>query len=196
MIKIGVTGAIGSGKTTFCKMLEKLGATVFYADDEAKRLMVENVDLRKALQKAFGQETYLSDGSLNKPHLIKEAFQKGNVEKLNRIVHPVVGEEFRRFAEHSAKSGCKLIVKEAALLLNYGRPDELDLVIIIKSDQNSRVQRVVKRDEASEQAILERNARQPDFDKLTYLADYVVNNNGTVEELREKAAEIFKQIIQ
>ncbi len=194
MIKVGVTGAIGSGKTTFCKMLEELGAAVFYADDEAKRLMVEDVDLRKALEQAFGQETYLSDGSLNKPHLIKEAFQKGNVEKLNSIVHPAVRKEFERFAKKAANSGYKLVVKEAALLLNYGRPDELDLVIIIKSGQNSRVQRVVNRDKVSEQAVLERNAKQPDFDKLTHLADYIIENNGTIEELRDRADDIFEKI--
>lgn len=196
MIKVGVTGAIGSGKTTFCKIMEELGATVFYADDEAKRLMVEDVYLRKALQKAFGQETYLTDGSLNKPHLIKEAFQKGNVEKLNSIVHPAVGNEFKRFAENAAEAGYQLVIKEAALLLNYGRPDELDVVIIIKSDQTNRVQRVVHRDKTPEKAVLERNSKQPDFDKLTHLADYIVENNGTVEELRERAAEIFKEIIQ
>ena len=196
MIKVGVTGAIGSGKTTFCKMLEELGATVFYADDEAKRVMVEDVDLRDSLQKAFGEDTYLPDGALNKPHLIKEAFQKGNVEKLNRIVHPVVGKEFKRFSDNAAKAGHIMVVKEAALLLNYGRPDELDVVVIIKSDQNSRVQRVVHRDETPEKAVLERNATQPDFDKLTHLADYIVDNNGTVEELREKAAGIFKEIVQ
>ncbi|MCC5941715.1 MAG: dephospho-CoA kinase, partial [Balneolaceae bacterium] len=65
MKKVGVTGAIGSGKTTFCKMLEELGAKVFYADDEAKRLMVQNEELRNQLKNAFGNETYLPDGNLN-----------------------------------------------------------------------------------------------------------------------------------
>jgi dephospho-CoA kinase len=84
MIKVGITGGIGSGKSTVCKEWEKLGAVVFYADDEAKKLMVTDRLSRQKLTDAFGPQTYKADGSLNKAHLIEEAFIKGRVEELNR----------------------------------------------------------------------------------------------------------------
>ncbi len=194
--KVGVTGAIGSGKTTFCKILEELGAKVFFADDEAKRLMAQNVELKLQLVDAFGKNTYLPDGTLNKPHLIREAFEKGKVEKLNSIVHPAVSGEFKRFTKKAAEEGFSIVIKEAALLLNSGRPAELDVVIIITSDREKRVNRVIRRDNTSEKAILDRDSNQPDFDRLSHLADYVIENSGTIEELRYKAESLFESLIQ
>ena len=90
MISVGITGGIGSGKTTVASIWESLGATVVYADDLAKQLMQTDPDLKRKLSETFGEETYHSDGSLNKPHLIKEAFHKNRVEELNSIVHPAI----------------------------------------------------------------------------------------------------------
>lgn len=195
MITVGVTGAIGSGKTAFCKVFDQLGAKVFYADEEAKKLMVRDKSLQEQLITAFGDETYHNDGSLNKSHLIHEAFRKGRVEELNSIVHPAVAKEFRREAEKAIKEGTTIFVKEAALLLNNGRPDDLDFIIIIKSDPNTRISRVVKRDHTTKDSVEERDSKQPDFDKLKHTADYVIENNGTLDELENKATILFYELI-
>ncbi|MCC5940609.1 MAG: dephospho-CoA kinase, partial [Balneolaceae bacterium] len=125
---------------------------------------------------------------------IREAFQRGKVEKLNQIVHPAVAKEFERFAKNASNEGYLIVVKEAALLLNYGRPAELDVVVIIKSDQEKRIKRVVKRDQTSEESVLERNSKQPDFNELTHLADHVIENNGTAEELQKEAESLFESL--
>jgi dephospho-CoA kinase len=196
MIKVGITGGIGSGKTTVCKEWEKLGAVVFYADDEAKKLMVTDPAVKQKLTDTFGPETYHSDGSLNKAHLIGEAFKKGRVEELNRIVHPAVARAFLDKSEELKRSGTKLIVKEAALLLNNGRPPELDIVVIVRSDKNKRLKRVAKRDVVTEAEVDSRIQKQPDFDKMMNLADYTIENDGMLDELAEKAKRLFDEIME
>ena len=90
MIRVGVTGGIGSGKTTLCKEWEKLGAFVVYADDLAKKLMVEDEELVKKIKSTFGDKAYDEYGSLNRQYLAQEAFEKGRVNELNNLVHPVL----------------------------------------------------------------------------------------------------------
>lgn len=89
-----------------------------------------------------------------------------------------------------------MVVEEAALLLNNGRPKELDVIVIVKSDLKNRVRRVVKRDQVSEEKVLSRNSKQPDFNERTHLADYIIENNGTLEELKRKAKDLFVTLLQ
>jgi dephospho-CoA kinase len=194
MIVAGVTGGIGSGKTTFCKEWEKLGARVVYADDLAKDLMVSDPELMQDLKNAFGPQTYNDDGSLNKPHLIEEAFARNRVQELNAIVHPAVGKAFSEMCKKFEKEGVKLAVKEAALLLNKGRPDGLDVVVIVTAPERERIDRVKSRDAVSDDEVKARLENQPDFSKLTHLADYVINNSGSEEELKSKARELYRQL--
>lgn len=195
MIKVGVTGGIGSGKTEFCKTWEKLGAYVLYADDFAKELMVTEPELTEALRKTFGHETYLPSGELNKPHLIKEAFDKGRVEELNRIVHPVLRRKSKEVAGQAEKEGFEVFVKEAAVLLNEGRPPELDYVVLLLSEKEDQLERVSRRDQTGKEAVLERMNTQPDFAALTHLADFTIQNNGSLEELRQKAEKLYQKLL-
>lgn len=196
MITVGVTGGIGSGKTTVCKEWEKLGAKVIYADDLAKELMVTDDQLKKSLIQAFGPETYNSDGSLNRPHLIHHAFKKGRVEELNKLVHPAVVRKFREISREAQVAGEKMVVEEAALLLNNGRPSGLDVIVIVRSDRSNRLERVVKRDGISREKVLDRDQKQPDFENLLHLADFSINNNGTLEQLKKKSKQLFRQILE
>ncbi|MDX1642313.1 MAG: dephospho-CoA kinase [Balneolaceae bacterium] len=196
MITVGVTGGIGSGKSTVCKEWEKLGAKVVYADDLAKDLMVSDVTLRKKLKKVFGEETYHPDGSLNRQHLIRHAFEKGRVEELNQLVHPAVTRKFKEISKQAEKSGEKVVVEEAALLLNNGRPSHLDVVVLVKSEREKRIQRVVARDKVPAEKVLDRDKNQPDFGKLTHLVDYTIENNGTLEELKEKSKKMFNMLVE
>ena len=125
MIRVGVTGGIGSGKTTFCRKWEELGAFVLYADDFAKELMVSDEKMISSIKKTFGNESYKNDGSLNRTFLAKEAFEKGRVEELNAIVHPILWEKIDQLSDQKEKEGIQVFVKEAAILLQHGRPKKL-----------------------------------------------------------------------
>lgn len=196
MIKVGVTGGIGSGKTTFCRVFEKLGADVYYADAAAKKLMVQDQQLINSLKEAFGEETYNVDGTLNKSYLIQEAFEKGRVDILNRLVHPAVVRDFKDFVQKAESKHSKMVVKEAALLLMGGRPEDLDIIVLILSEKKKRVGRVVERDGVSGKEVENRDSKQPDFDRLTHLADYLLTNDGTQEDLEKKAEKLYAKILE
>ena len=195
MISVGITGGIGSGKSTVARIWESLGAEVVFADDLAKELMRTDPVLRQKLKDTFGKQTYNPDGSLNKPHLIKEAFQKNRVKELNSIVHPTMRIEIQNLITQADKAGAELFAYEAAILLNNGRPDYLDLVVLVTSDRNSRLARVSERDSVNEEEVAARMGKQPDFATLTHLADYIINNNGTLDELREKSVNLYQELI-
>jgi len=196
MIVAGVTGGIGSGKSTLCKVWEEVGAKVVYADDLAKKLMVEDRQVKESLMDLFGESTYSEDGSLNKAHLINEAFQKGRVEELNSVVHPAVRKNFKEVIESSKKEGVELLVKEAALLLNNGRPEELDAVILVTSSKSDQIKRVQERDSVGEKNVLDRMNKQPDFESLKSYADYVINNDGTLDEFKLKSKELYLKVLE
>ncbi|MDZ7806993.1 MAG: dephospho-CoA kinase [Gracilimonas sp.] len=194
MIKVGITGGIGSGKTTFCKEWEKLGAFVIYADDLAKELMLNDEDLKQEIRDKFGDEAYFKNGELNRSYLAKEAFEKGRVSELNEIVHPVLWRETDKLAIQKAKEGVDIFAKEAAILLNNGRPEDLNYVILILTDESERVKRTSERDNSEKQTVLDRINKQPDFEALTHLADFIVYNDGSIEELKTKAEVIYKEL--
>lgn len=196
MIIAGVTGGIGSGKTTVCKEWEKLGVKVVFADDLAKDLMVSDPTLRDKLINTFGRETYHQDGTLNKKHLIQSAFDEGRVDELNKLVHPVVAREFSQICKRAKSSGEKMVVEEAALLLNNGRPPLFDVIVLVKSDREHRLKRVAERDGISINQVLSRDKKQPDFESLTHLVDYTIENNGSLHDLKEKSKMLFHRLIE
>ena len=195
MISVGITGGIGSGKTTVAKIWESLGATVVYADDLAKQLMQTDPDLKRKLSETFGEETYNSDGSLNKPHLIKEAFHKNRVDELNSIVHPAIRIQAKDLIKKAEREGTELFAYEAAILLNEGRPDYLDVVVLVTSDRETRLARVSERDSVDSSDVAARMAKQPDFSTLTHLVDYTIENNSTLDDLKKRAERLYHSLI-
>lgn len=194
MIRVGVTGGIGSGKTTLCKEWERLGAFVVYADDLAKKLMVEDEELVKNIRSVFGDEAYHENGSLNRQYLAQEAFEKGRVAELNRLVHPVLWEKVEEISAQKEREGVDVFVKEAAILLQHGRPEDLDYVVLVEADEQQRTKRVVERDNSDRKKVEGRVSAQQDFSALTDLADFVVTNDEGVNELKEKARLLLKEI--
>ncbi|MDG5766635.1 dephospho-CoA kinase [Balneolales bacterium ANBcel1] len=194
MLRIGITGGIGSGKTTVCRVWERLGAHVIYADDLAKSLMVNDPELKQQLVEAFGEEVYLEDGSLDRHRLSVKAFGEGRVEELNRLVHPVVCREIDRIEEEARKEGTTIAVREAALLLDKGRPEVLDAVILVTAPEEERIRRVSKRDQSDEKQVRERMQRQKLESDMRPYADLVIENNGSRELLEEKADVIFREL--
>lgn len=195
MVTVGITGGIGSGKTTVCNIWKSLGAYILNADDLAKRIMVENADIREQIRETFGEKSYRVDGSLNRDYLADQAFGRGRVKELNAIVHPEIPAKSEEIMEQARNEGYKVFVYEAALLLENLQPGRLDFIVLVKADRDKRLKRVTARDDADEEEILERMDKQQDFGELTHLADIVITNNGTLDELEQKARNTFQTFL-
>ena len=176
MQKIGITGNIGSGKTTVCRIFEALGIPVYYADARAKRLMVENVELRAGIEVLFGAESYRSDGSLHRAHIAQRAFaDKSLLSQLNALVHPAVRADAERW--HRLQTA-PYTLHEAALTYETGGDQRLDRVIVVAAPEALRLARVVDRDGANETEVRARMQHQMPEDEKVARADFVVQNDG------------------
>jgi len=195
MIKVGVTGGLGSGKTTVCRVWESLGARVIYADDLAKDLMTNDAELRDAITSAFGDSAYDEKGKLNRGHLAREAFNKGRVKELNELVHPRVKDEVKRLAAAAEQNGYPMFVEEAALLLNEGRPEHLDVIVLVEASEKQRINRVKVRDNADLEQIQARIQRQNDPKQLRIYADYIIVNDGSIDELTERSRTLYHKLL-
>ena len=169
---IGLTGGIGSGKSTVASFFESLGVPVYIADVEAKALMNRSKVIRRKLIALFGQEAY--NGQLNRKYIAKLVFQDAQkLEQLNAIVHPKVASHFKRWA---AKQEGNFVIKEAAILFENGSYKNCDKTILVTAPAKVRVQRVINRDGASQEEVLQRMQHQwPDSKKIE-LADFVIEN--------------------
>lgn len=175
-MKVGITGGIGSGKTTVCKIFEVLGIPVYYADDRAKQLMVTHPELIKKIKSLFSEAAYYADGSLNRPYIAHLAFNNAHLlAQLNAAVHPIVQEDATQWHQQQQ---APYTIKEAALLFESGSFRNLDKVITVYAPIEVRIQRVMQRDQVSKSQVISRIEKQlSDADKIQ-LADFVVTNNG------------------
>ncbi|TDI73530.1 MAG: dephospho-CoA kinase [Bacteroidetes bacterium] len=180
---IGVTGGIGSGKTAVCKLLEQHGASVFYSDEEARQLMQSDARVREELETAFGPETWLEDDSLNRKFLASVIFSsKEQRLRMNTIVHPAVRKAFNSFRLNHERDGARLIVKEAALLFESGI-QELDVIVVVDAPIDLRVQRVIDRDDVTEEQVHARIRGQMPATDMRKRADIIVDNSGSEDDL-------------
>jgi dephospho-CoA kinase len=178
MLKIGITGGIGSGKSTVSKVFEVLGIPVFYADDHAKKVMTDDPILIEAIKSTFGKDSYLEDGSLNRKYIAKIVFNdERELAKLNAIAHPAT---FRAFDNWVKKAGnVPYILKEAALLFESNSYKLCNKSIMVYAPLDMRLQRVMQRDNITRAEFEGRNSKQyPDKKKLE-MADYVIKNDDT-----------------
>ena len=176
-LKIGITGGIGSGKTTVCKVFESMGIPVYYADDRAKWLMVNNIEVVNKLKSLFGKKVYLENGKLNKAHIASIVFNdKVMLQKLNSIVHPAVYQDGLEWQQ--AQIDVPYTLKEAALLFEAGSYKALDKIVTVFAPKEIRLGRVMKRDHISESEVIARMNKQMDDFKKMYLADFVIFNDG------------------
>ena len=178
MLKVGITGGIGSGKTTVCKIFETLDIPIYYADDRAKALMVEDQKLILQIKDLFGKDAYIKDGQLNRQLIASVVFQdKKKLQQLNQIVHPAVWEDGEKWNAEQAKKGAPYSLKEAALIYESGGHQFLDKVITVYAPQYLRIQRVRARDKITIAQVKSRIAKQmPDKEKMK-LADFIIKNN-------------------
>jgi dephospho-CoA kinase len=172
--KIGITGGIGSGKTTVAKVFEVLGVPVYYADAAAKRLMNENEILKGQIQYHFGKECYVN-GKLNRKYLSELVFN--NDEKLsllNSIVHPITIADAQAWMQQQT---APYALKEAALIFESGANQQLDYVVGVFAPITLRIQRVINRDQLSPEEVKARMDKQMDESIKMKLCDYVVTND-------------------
>lgn len=174
-LRIGLTGGIGSGKSTVAQVFTVLGIPVFYADAVAKQLMNTHLPLRKQLVDLFGEATFEKD-VLNTKHLSEKVFNNPHaLQQLNAVVHPVT---IGAAAEWFAAQNAPYVVKEAALLFEAGTSADLDLVIGVYAPQHLRIHRVMQRDGISREQVLQRIHRQIDENIKMKLCDVVLINDG------------------
>src|ERR1700761_4692595 len=178
MLKVGITGNIGSGKTTVSKVFELLGVPVFYADDAAKNIMVTDALLMEQIKEAFGKESYFEDGSLNRKHIAGIVFNdQQQLTKLNSLTHPAV---FRAFDHWVAKiHDVPYVLKEAALLFESDSYKMCDKSIMVTAPLELRIKRVIERDGLTKDEILSREAKQFSEEKKLELADHVIKNDNS-----------------
>jgi dephospho-CoA kinase len=177
MLKIGITGGIGSGKTTVCKVFETLGIPVFYADTVAKQLMTTDAILMAGVKDTFGTQSYFDNGSLNNKHIAEIVFNnETELAKLNALVHPAV---FRAFDEWDSKLPRHIpySLKEAALLFESGSYQMCDKNILVTAPQALKIARVTQRDKVSEEQVLARMNKQFTDEQKIKMADFFIEND-------------------
>ncbi len=174
MLIVGLTGGIGSGKTTVAKIFEVLGVPVYYADEEAKRIMNEDETVRSKLIILFGEETYIN-GKLNRAHIASIVFKdKTKLHQLNAIVHPVTIADSDRWMQSQTTL---YAIKEAALIFESGSYKQLHYIIGVSSPVNLRIERVATRDNISKSEVEQRIQNQMSEDEKMKRCNFVIVND-------------------
>ncbi len=172
---VGLTGGIGSGKSTVAKIFQILGIPTYFADDRAKWLMANEPELIRSIKSAFGPDSYLKDGSVNRVYLSKEVFSDSEkVKKINSLVHPAVGKDFKTWA---SQQNSTYVLKEAALIFETESNRDLDYVINVSSPLKVRIARVLMRDShRSEEQVNQIIDQQMPDEAKNEMADFVIKN--------------------
>lgn len=194
MIKIGITGGIGSGKSTVCKVFETFGIPIFYADTVAKEIMVSDPILIAGIKNAFGTKSYNSEGKLNNQHIAGIVFNNSTeLAKLNKLVHPAV---FRAFDEWLAgvPEYTRYIIKEAALLFESGSYKMCDKSILVTAPLEVKLQRVMERDGTSEAQVQARMDKQMSDEEKVKMADFLIKNDESQSVILQ-VMELHHQIL-
>jgi dephospho-CoA kinase len=174
MLKIGLTGGIGSGKTTVAKVFELLGAPVYYADEAAKRIMNEDVELKRAIQKQFGEAAY-KNGELDRAYLSSKVFNDPfQLEILNALVHPAT---LRDAASWMNRQKTAYTIKEAALIFESGAAEQLDYIIGVYAPTELRIKRIMERNGMTHEEVAKRMNNQIDERIKMKLCDFVIYND-------------------
>lgn len=172
---IGITGGIGSGKSTIAKVFISMGFPVYNSDTRAKELINSNIDVIDSIKQEFGDDIYSSEG-LDRKKMTSIVFSDSDkLQKLNSIVHPAVGLDFDKWANSQNTS---FVLKEAAILFETGIYKSLDKTILVTCPKEERINRVMKRDSATKEAIEARMNSQWSEEKKKELADYIIDNSG------------------
>ncbi|WP_435622634.1 dephospho-CoA kinase [Flagellimonas sp.] len=192
MMKVGLTGGIGSGKSTVAGMFAELGVPVYDSDKEAKELMVNSETLKKDIITLLGDDAY-QEGILNRGYIAKQVFENIHLlKKLNKIVHPAVREHFLKWANEQETN---YVIQESALIFENGYEDFYDAIILVSAPLETRLGRVVKRDDSNEEEVIKRIENQLD-DELKKKKAHFHLENIDLETTQKKVLEIHKALIE
>jgi dephospho-CoA kinase len=176
MIKAGITGGIGSGKTTICKIFSILGVPIYHADERAKILLSQSPDIREQIKETFGEEIYTDGTILNREKLAQIIFNdKGALTKINSMIHPLVYADFFHWCKSQISH---YVLLEAAIMFESGGYQKLDKTIMINAPEDLRITRVIERDNVSNEQVLARMRNQWPEERKVPLADFIINNDG------------------
>ena len=190
MYKVGITGGIGSGKSTVCRMLAERGIALYDADSRAKELMSTSEPLRRALIENFGAETFTADG-LNRAYLAEMVFNNAEqLRLLNSLVHPAVIADFEAWAEEQEGH---YVVFESAILFESGLESKVDSVVAVMAPESLRVERVMARDGHTREQVMARINNQMSDDERSDRAKYSIINIG-IEELEEDVEQLHRRL--
>jgi dephospho-CoA kinase len=189
-LKVGITGGIGTGKSTVAKILVALGYPVYFSDDRAKWLMENNQQLVVELTRLMGNETYIA-GKLNRSFIAKKLFSSPALkEKINALVHPVVRADFKLWVENQTQS---IVFQESALLVETGAVQLFDALIVVTAPLEDRVKRIQKRDGLNTSEIERRFANQFSDEEKIKVADCVLINDER-SPLLNQVLTVLKQL--
>tara|TARA_B100000674_G_C37599597_1_gene804701 strand:- start:140 stop:739 length:600 start_codon:yes stop_codon:yes gene_type:complete len=193
MLKVGITGGIGSGKSTITSLFQDLGVPIYNSDERAKWLLSNDVDLMDQIKLLFGQESY-SNNELNRAHIANIVFQDNDMLKqLNAIVHPMVKIDFENWLLLHKKE--PLVIKEAAILIESGAYKELDVLIVVLADKKTRIKRVINRDNVSKEDVEKRMDTQISDSERLKFANFSLDNNKDQSNLKMQVGELYKQLL-
>ncbi len=192
MIVVGLTGGIGSGKTTVLQLFEKLGIACYIADIEAKKLMNSSSKIRKEIIKKFGIEAYTTKG-LNRKYLAEIVFKNPKkLKTLNKIVHPEVHKDFKRFIQ---KTTSDYVIYESAILFENNNENLCDIIITVTAPISTRIDRILHRDCTTKTAILDRMKNQLPDEKKISKSDFVIENID-LKSTQKVVEKIHNEILQ
>lgn len=176
MLKIGLTGNIGSGKTWVCKVFEALGVPVYYADLEARKILNSQNVIQEIIE-TFGKEVALNKNEIDRKALAAIVFNdKSELDKLNQLIHPKLREDFVEWANNY--KAIPYVIQEAAILFENGFDTLMDKSITVSAPQEIRLKRVMERDQAKKEEVLARMSNQWSDEKKEKAADYIIYNDG------------------
>jgi len=174
MLKVGLTGGIGSGKSTVAAIFETLGIPIYYADKEAKRLMSEHANLIQSIKELLGEESY-SNGNLNREYIASVVFNEPKkLEQLNQLIHPLTISDSHNWM---LQQSTPYAIKEAALIFESHSESHLDVIIGVNSPESLRIKRVLERDGIDEAAVRQRMSRQMSEDEKIKKCNFVITND-------------------
>lgn len=192
MVIVGLTGGIGSGKTTIAKRFKELGIPVYIADTEAKALMNRSKVIKRKLTELFGKSAY-ENGKLNRTYLASKIFNdKALLAKMNAIVHPKVATHFKRWLK---KQDAPYIIKEVAIIFENNLESQYHYIITVVADEALRIERVIKRDDATKQKVEAIIKNQLSDEEKIKKSDFVIVNHD-LETAKKQALEIHHKILQ
>ena len=197
---VGVTGGIGSGKSTVCAMLAKMGCELFEADKAARDMQLEDPEVVRGIKELFGSGVYSCDPSgrlsIDRKAIASVVFSDpGKLAALNRLIHPKVREAFLNEVRRCAREGRKILCKEAAIIFESGLEGELDRIIVVAANNGLRTERAMARGIGSREDIQKRMQAQWPQEKLIERAHYVIFNDGTLDELRSQTEQVYQSLL-